>query len=292
VSKQPGPGHGAIEEGSPRVFGRIIVGVDRRAGGRDALALAKLLQGAGGGELVAVYVYTLDRTVSLDEAGAVEAVLHGELLAELEDELAGAGISARPVVVTDSLPARALKAIAERDGADLIVVGAPHRAGADRVLSGDVAAGTLRGAPCAVAVAPTGFGDGARGLGDIGVGFDDSPESREALRLGARVARAAGAALRVVCVASAAVPEHEAVAAAEGGTYEVVAGPPAEGLARLSDDLDMLVVGSRAHGPWRRLLLGSTSRRLVREARCPVLIVARPLAPAAGDETGHRSTAG
>jgi nucleotide-binding universal stress UspA family protein len=273
------------------MFGRIIVGVDRRAGGRDALALAKLLQGACGGELVAVYVYPFDRTVTLEEAGAVEAVLHEDLLAELEQELVGAGSSARAIVVSDSLPARALKAIAERDGADLIVVGAPHRAGAERVLGGDVAAGTLRGAPCAVAVAPAGFGHGAGGLGDIGVGFDDSPESREALRLGARVARAAGAALRVVCVASAAVREHDAAAAAEGGTYEVVAGPPAEALARRSSDLDLLVVGSRAHGPWRRLLLGSTSTRLVREARCPLLIVARPPASAAGDEAGPRSTA-
>ena len=43
-----------------RVFGRIVVGVDRRQGGRDALALATLLQGVCGGELVALYVYPYD----------------------------------------------------------------------------------------------------------------------------------------------------------------------------------------------------------------------------------------
>ena len=217
------------DPGSILEFGRIVVGVDRRQGGRDALALATLLQRRLGGELVAVYVYPFDRTVSLDEADAVEAVLHEDLLAELEQELTRAAVSARPVVVPDAFPARALQAIAERDGADLIVVGAPHRAGAERVLGGDVAAGTLRGAPCAVMVAPTGFAERERMLRTVGVGFDDSAESRAALRLGGRLARAAGAALRVVSVAAAAVPGHEAAAIAEGGTYETVAGQAGRG---------------------------------------------------------------
>jgi nucleotide-binding universal stress UspA family protein len=273
------------------MFGRIVVGVDRREGGRDALALATLLQGVCGGELVAVYVYPFDRTVSLDDAGAVEAVLHEDLLAELEEELSRTGVSARPVVVADAFPARALQAIAERHRADLIVVGAPHRAGAERVLGGDVAAGALHGAPCAVAVAPAGFAEQERVLGTVGVGFDDSAESRAALRLGALVARAAGAALRVVSVASAVVAEHEAAAIAEGGSYEAIAGRPANELARRSADLDLLVMGSRAQGPVRRLLLGSTSTQLVREARCPVLIVPRPVASAAVGERVRRSAA-
>jgi nucleotide-binding universal stress UspA family protein len=263
---------------SAPIFGRIVVGVDCHAGGRDALALAALLQRVAGGELVALHVYPFDRTVHLDEAGAVEAVLHEDLLAELEEELVRAGVSARAVVVADAFPARALQAFAERDGADLIVVGAPHRAGAERVLGGDVAAGTLRGAPCAVAVAPAGFAQHERVLATVGVGFDGSAESRAALRLGGEVARVAGATLRVVSVASAAVAGHEAAAIAEGATYEAVTGTPATELARRSVDLDLLAVGSRAHGPVRRLLLGSTSTRLVREASCPVLVVPRPVA--------------
>jgi nucleotide-binding universal stress UspA family protein len=263
-------------------FGRIAVGVDRRPGGRDALALAALLRDVCDAQLTAVYVYPYDRSVPLDEADAVEAVLHEDLMAELEHELASAGVFARAVVVHDAAPARALQSFAERCDADLIVVGAPHRAGADRILGGDVAAGTLRGAQCAVAVAPAGFAQSERGMAEVGVGFDGSPESREALRLGGRLARAAGAALRVVSVAPGTVPEHEAAARAEGATYEVVTGTPAAELARRSSDLALLVVGSRGHGPVRRLLLGSTSTRLVREARCPVLIVPRPPDPDPG----------
>jgi len=37
------------------MFTRIVVGVDGREGGRDALALATLLQSVGGGELLAVH---------------------------------------------------------------------------------------------------------------------------------------------------------------------------------------------------------------------------------------------
>jgi nucleotide-binding universal stress UspA family protein len=269
---------------SAPIFGRIVVGVDCRAGGRDALALAALLQRVAGGELVALYVYPFDRTVHLDEAGAVEAVLHEDLLAELEEELVRADVSARAVVVADAFPARALQAFAGRDGADLVVVGAPHRAGAERVLGGDVAAGTLRGAPCAVAVAPAGFAQHERVLATVGVGFDGSAESRAALRLGGQVARAAGAALRVVSVASATVADHEAAAIAEGATYEAVTGTPATELARRSVDLDLLAVGSRAHGPVRRLLLGSTSTRLVREAVCPLLVLPRSAEAQAADE--------
>jgi nucleotide-binding universal stress UspA family protein len=146
------------------------------------------------------------------------------------------------------------------------------------VLGGDVAAGTVHGAPCPVAVAPTGFAEREQALRTVGVGFDGSPESREALRLASRIARVAGAQLRVGSVACPALPEHHAAAIAEGGILEHVAGRPAAALARYSRDLDLLVVGSRAHGPVRRLLLGSTSTRLVREAHCPLLVVPRAVA--------------
>ena len=276
---------------SAPAFGRIAVGVDRRQGGRDALALAALLRDVCGAQLAAVYVYPFDRTVHLDDADALEAVLQDELLAELEQELAQAGVTARPVVVSDALPAHALQCFAEREGADVIVVGAPHREGADRVLGGDVAVGTLRGAPCAVAVAPAGFAERERTLDRVGVGFDGSAESCEALALGGRLARTAGAALHVVSVAAAMVAEHEAAALAEGGSYEAVAGRPATELARRSGGLDLLVVGSRGHGPVRRLLLGSTSTRLVREARCPVLVVPGPVVSAGDEEAGRRAAA-
>jgi nucleotide-binding universal stress UspA family protein len=40
--------------------------------------------------------------------------------------------------------------------------------------------------------------------------------------------------------------------------------------------VDLLVLGSRGFGPVMRLLIGSVSSRVIREAPCPVLVVPRP----------------
>ncbi len=46
-------------------------------------------------------------------------------------------------------------------------------------------------------------------------------------------------------------------------------------LSKANKHVDLLVVGSRAFGPVRRVLLGSVSGALVKSARCPVLVVPR-----------------
>ncbi|HEY7621173.1 MAG TPA: universal stress protein [Solirubrobacteraceae bacterium] len=299
------------------VFERIVVGVDHRAGGRDALALAGLLQRACGGEVLAAHVYQYDRSVRLDRADAMEITLHDDLVAELKAELVRADVAARVTVVADPSPARALHAIAERERADLIVVGAPHRTGADRMLGGDAAASTLHAAPCAVAVAPAGFAERKRTLAAVGVGFDDSPEARDALALARRVARAAGARLHALCVAVPAIPlwpvpaldpespgfeaalrdrgryelESARVELEAEGDAEVIVGSPAHELARRSRQLDLLVVGSRSHGAIGRLLLGSTSTRLVHEAACPLLVLPRCGAARAEDPSDAAAAA-
>ena len=49
-----------------------------------------------------------------------------------------------------------------------------------------------------------------------------------------------------------------------------------EELAAFSDEVDLLVVGSRGYGPAKRLVLGSTSDYLERHARCSLLALPRP----------------
>jgi nucleotide-binding universal stress UspA family protein len=48
---------------------------------------------------------------------------------------------------------------------------------------------------------------------------------------------------------------------------------PAEALLQLSDDADLLVVGSRGRGGFSSLLLGSVSHAVVLHGRCPVVVV-------------------
>ena len=283
------------------MFHTIIVGVDARDGGRDALALAERMARAFGGQLVAVHAYPDDYFISRSLDAEVDAALHKAAMETLETELERAGISARPVAPMDSSPARALHREAEREHADLIVVGSSHRGRIGRVLAGDVTASTLYGAPCPVVVAPTRFADHGGDLKRIGVGFDGSPESRVALSVARAVAEATDARLRVIDVVTPVAPdgpfagyredwtEHarikreqaearlECVLAELGeiATGVVAFGEPARELVYEAQRLDLLITGSRGYGPVRRLMLGSTSHRLVHEAPCPVMVLTR-----------------
>lgn len=56
-------------------------------------------------------------------------------------------------------------------------------------------------------------------------------------------------------------------------TLRVVEGQPAKALIDASTDAELVVVGTRGHGGFVGLLLGSTSQQVVAHASCPVLVV-------------------
>jgi len=283
------------------MFKTIIVGVDAREGGRDALALADALARVSGGELVALHVYPYDYYVSRGASTGFEAAMHGAAMETLQGELKRTGIGARAFAVPDGSPGRALHLAAEREHADLIVVGSAHRGRIGRVLAGDVAAGTLHSSPCPVVVAPAGYAREAGKLEIIGVGYDGSPESRAAVALARDLAETAGAHLRIIDVVVPPDPggpfpayrpdwtEHARIRREEAeerienitaelgeiATGDIAFGDPATELAFESNHIDLLVTGSRNYGPIRRLMLGSTSSKLVHQAPCPVLVTTR-----------------
>lgn len=55
-------------------------------------------------------------------------------------------------------------------------------------------------------------------------------------------------------------------------TAAVVHGSPAEKLIEASSHVDLIVLGSRGHGGFAGLLLGSVSEQVVRHSECPVLV--------------------
>ena len=72
--------------------------------------------------------------------------------------------------------------------------------------------------------------------------------------------------------------EHDlqhAVASVDGAavTGDLIEGDPADALARMSADFDLLVLGSRSYGPLRAALLSGVSGVLVRRAACPLMVV-------------------
>jgi len=54
---------------------------------------------------------------------------------------------------------------------------------------------------------------------------------------------------------------------------QAVLGVPAEELLEAATDADMIVVGSRGAGGFKRLLLGSVSSYVVHHGHCPVVVI-------------------
>jgi nucleotide-binding universal stress UspA family protein len=85
----------------------------------------------------------------------------------------------------------------------------------------------------------------------------------------------------------------EAVASVPGAVrVEAVLaeGDPARELAHIAvADAGVLVVGSRAYGPLKRVLLGSVSAQLVRSAPCPLIVHPRPANPDLDDPAPNQA---
>jgi len=56
-------------------------------------------------------------------------------------------------------------------------------------------------------------------------------------------------------------------------TVEAVTGLPAEALLKAAADADMIVVGSRGAGGFKRLLMGSVSTTVTHHAHCPIVVI-------------------
>jgi nucleotide-binding universal stress UspA family protein len=279
---------------------RIVVGIDGSERSADAIALARRLAIPSRATVVVANVCPIDLYVP------TSLLTHDEAWARLDTvRPALSGIDDwEPRVVDASSPARGLHDLAEREHADLIVIGSTHRGPvARRVVLGRVARRLLHGSPCAVAIAPNGFGAASAGSTlVVGVAFDGSPESRQALAAGARWARDLGARLRLVTALPLPSPAnpmfgtvsyrhtieamrrfgHDRLERAraevdvpDGVVAELREGDPVSVLVDESTRLDLLLVGSRTYGPVRTVLLGGVSGPVAERAGCPVIVLPR-----------------
>lgn len=283
----------------------IVVGYDGSEHAVDALALGGVLTDVLDARALVALVVQYPAHLLIDEE-----LRHGlereaqELLDEAADRLSGREVETRAII--DESAARALHYLCEEEEPPLLItLGSAHRGPVGRVLLGSVGEGLLSGAPCPIAVAPQGYGQGEKkpGLRRIGAAFDGSSESSAALRTAIGLAERAHASLTVVAVAE---PPYYGEAAAFAfltvGAYEsaeyretqrlldqamaevpkaleaeprIMQGMPAKLIAEAAHDFDLLLVGSRGYGPLRRTLLGSVSAKLMRSAPCPILVLPR-----------------
>ena len=293
---------------------RILVGID--GGPQQEAALALAAQLAHGGELVVATAYPVSRTTAgLGKAykkAAEDAA--AKALAAAGEELAPASFEARSIA--DIHPARALHDAATEMNADLIVIGACHRGSIGRALLGGTGESVVHGSPCPVVVAPRDYAGDAAHPHRIGVAYDASPESEGALAWAEKLAASSGAALELMTVTQfvpiamypgvASYPTDslmsemredaerqmqmaiDRIADGVAADGRVMDGPVIKSLVDASEDLDLLVAGSRAYGPVGSVLMGSVSHTLMHEARCPVVVVPRT----GGDDDRSASSVG
>ena len=283
---------------------RILIGFDGSSHGDDAIALGQVLAQAADAEAVVAIAY---KPVIPKDSSGTESDYQARLRFEAEQELERARglapeLPAEAFRTVRGSAASGLHRLAEELEADAIVVGTSHRSALGRVWAGSATEQVLHGAPCAVAVAPVDYArlpEERRALRRIGVAYDGSPEAKVALREAVALAKPTHARVAPISVVDLRTPttiaygyekyvdavrELAAVELREAG-HEVAGaadvdlvrleGEPAQELAKASADVDLLVTGSRGYGPFRRVLLGSVSSRLVREAQSPLLLLPR-----------------
>ena len=108
------------------MFSNVIVGIDGGPGGRDALALARHLAD-GHAEITLAHVYVESPIATRAESSELEAAERERSAELLEEARAAAGIYATLNPARSRSVGRGLHELAERVGADLIVVGSSSR---------------------------------------------------------------------------------------------------------------------------------------------------------------------
>lgn len=287
-----------------RIDGRIVVGVDGSEASRRALHWAARTAFRHGWSLHLLHAGKVPYMEYPDlghlDPAPFEAEAHGVLdaaTAALADLEPTAPVSSAVVVHDDAATAL----LAAGEDAELLVVGSRGRGGFASLLLGSVSQRCVDHAPCPTAVVPATWSP--NGVGRVVVGVDGSQPSYDALRWAAAEATLLGARLDVVhgyhfrpvvTPFGAAVPVYrEDVEKASQALLEQMVGdtvrrrddqPPhieliaspssaAHALLETADGADLLVVGSRGHGTFRGLLLGSVSRQCVHHTPCPIVVV-------------------
>lgn len=215
---------------------KIIISYDGTANEDDAIALGRRLAGAGAEAALAYVRHSQEPDLDRERLARSEAE---ELLAR-GARLFGDENVARHVVTDRSTP-EGLRALAEREGADVVVFCSDSHTAKGHISIGNSAQQLLEGGPVAVAIAPVGLAEEPASVRSI-VAIGDADG-------GAR-------------------PTAESLASALGAVVAPVA----------NDKAGLLVVDSRPEAEHGRVALSASAAHVIEIARCPVLVLPRGVA--------------
>ncbi len=165
---------------------------------------------------------------------------------------------------------------------DMIVVGRRGRHGLEKVLLGSAAAKVIGHAPCKVLVVP----QAARiGFKNILVATDGSEHARTAAAEAIEIAKRTGSGLTAISVAhtedekeKARTHADDAARAAQQAGVHIqtmaLVGKPHEVIAAAAKDgdADLIVMGAYGKTGLKKLLMGSTTEKVIGLASCAVLV--------------------
>jgi len=289
-------------------FQKILCPTDFSAGAQHAMSVAIRLAWESDAELVLAHAWHV-----LQPAFPVGYLFPPAVLQQLADDAQrgldaavrdAAALGAKRVTsrLVNGVPWRSLVDLLDDPEFDLVVIGTHGRTGLSRILIGSVAEQVVRHAPCSVLAVHS---DGeSRPFTHVLCPVDFSDHARQALDAAAGLARPGGAGISLLHVIEAPVaysgelPDPElrreldrrsselldAWAAELRGKVPVpvttlcrVGWAGAEILAALDRDptIDLVVMGSHGRTGIPRVVLGSVAEKVVRHARCPVLVARR-----------------
>lgn len=272
-----------------KALAKIIVGSDFNELSAAALRFAAGIASRSGASLTVVYADIFDGPAEFTSSQVrhiAEKIARSKQLTQkqLEQHVAHhvpPGVKYEAIVV-DGLPATAMADLADREHADLIVLGTHGRGGLQRLVIGSVAEAVMREARVPVlTVRKAAAGPIRRILCPV----NDRHVSSVAVEEAARIARAVGASLTLIHFEIEGRPGSLDVDALipAGVQCDVVRrriahdDPAAEILAE--DDggtFDLIVIGAEHKRIHDVTLFGKTTTAVTRHARTPVLIVAPP----------------
>jgi nucleotide-binding universal stress UspA family protein len=287
-----------------------LVGLTADRGGRDALALGRML--ARTGDVTLTVCIVLPEVWGHPSLARVDAEYASFLASYAEDTIAearefvGGAVRAEYVSTSARTATEGLVTTATQTEADLLVLGSARHGPFGRFAVGSVTNEMLHTAPVPVALTPRGFSPSSEArLRRITCAFAGSTRSRTAFDAAVQLSRRHELPLRLITLvvrdrqmypsqvgysAERLVAEQWRAQAEEAQNRALSTLPEdvrvetgivsgrnwEEALDSLPwEEGEVLVVGSSRLGPVRRVFLGSNSTKIVRSSPVPVIVIPR-----------------
>lgn len=292
-----------VPPGAAIAIRRILWACDFSTGALDALRWVLPIAKAYQSEITALHVIPTtvppgDGMLSLTNLALLRPHLHHDVSAAMDRYVAPAIAASVPITVTlrEGKPVQEILDMAGSLPADLVVLGTHGRGALERSVIGSVAGAVLGRARCPVVTVPT-HAVPASGVGMPGTvlwATDFSACATAALRYALSIAAQGGADLVLVHVVepNTLTDDRGRVREGEHRLREVAAANQVPGLSperivvfgsasleilRIARErkAGLIVMGTHGSRTLHSILFGSTARRVMRDAPCPVLSLRR-----------------